>query len=71
MIKTFYMVWNESHGNPTYKHETYTSAEVEAKRLAKQSPGEKFHVLASCCTYEVPEPVIKTVHETEPEDIPF
>lgn len=71
MKKTFYLVWNESNGNPTYKHDTFTGAENEAMRLAKQNPGEEFNVLTSCCTYVVPDPVIKTVHLSDPEDMPF
>ncbi len=68
MIKEFFLVWNEQAGNPTYKHDSQESAEQEATRLAKQNIGQKFHVLCSLCTFEVPEPVIKTVHEN---DIPF
>lgn len=68
MAQVFYIVWNEQCGNPTYKHDSQESAEQEATRLAKQNQGQKFHVLSSLCTFEVPEPVIKTVHEN---DIPF
>ncbi|WP_336034774.1 hypothetical protein [Acinetobacter bereziniae] len=68
MIKEFFLVWNEQGGNPTFKHESQESAEQEATRLAKQNIGQKFHVLCSMCTFEVPNPVIKTVHEN---DIPF
>ncbi|MCU4601657.1 hypothetical protein [Acinetobacter ursingii] len=64
----FYIVWNEEAGSPTYKHETQQSAEREAARLAKQNQGQKFHVLSSICTFEVPDPVVKTDHEF---DLPF
>lgn len=36
MEKTFYMVYVDGQGAPTYKHETKESAENEAKRLAKK-----------------------------------
>ncbi len=65
MINTFYLVWNELNGTPTYKHKTLLSAEKEAKRLAKNNPGEKFHVLTSNSTFEMPDPVIKTEHTTD------
>lgn len=68
MIEIFYIVWNEQGNNPTFKHVSQEAAEQEATRLAKQNIGQKFHVLCSLCTFEVPEPVIKTVHEN---DIPF
>ncbi|WP_262773423.1 hypothetical protein [Acinetobacter bereziniae] len=68
MTQAFYIVWNKQGGNPTYKHDSQESAEQEATRLAKQNIGQKFHVLCSLCTFEVPEPVIKTVYEN---DIPF
>lgn len=64
----FYIVWNEDAGTPTYKHESQDSAEREAVRLAKQHQGQKFHVLSSICTLEVPNPVIKSNHEF---DLPF
>ena len=64
----FYIVWNEDAGTPTYKHESQVSAEREAERLAKQNAGQKFHVLSSICTLEVPDPVIKTNHDFE---LPF
>ncbi|MCM1958001.1 hypothetical protein NCZ17_01260 [Acinetobacter modestus] len=64
----FFIVWNEDAGNPTFKHETQESAEREAERLAKQNQGQKFHVLSSICTLEMPNPVIKTNHDY---DLPF
>lgn len=69
--QTFYLVWNESRGKPTFKHENSVSTENEARRLAKLNPGEEFHVLASICTFHVQDPVIKTMHVVEPEDMPF
>lgn len=67
-MKGFYIVWCETAGNPTCKHETQDSAEREAERLAKLHQGKKFHVLSSICTLEVPDPVVKTDHEF---DLPF
>ncbi|WP_151721023.1 hypothetical protein [Acinetobacter ursingii] len=69
-MQNFYLVWNEQGSSPTFKHQSYESAEIEAERLAKQNKGEKFHILESFCTLEVPDPVVKTVHSFQ-EDMPF
>jgi hypothetical protein len=42
----FFLVWNPTRGAPTVKQATYGIAENEAKRLARQAPGEEFFVLA-------------------------
>lgn len=42
----FWLVWCEDGGAPTRKHETPERAEAEAIRLAQQSPGKSFCVLA-------------------------
>lgn len=42
----FWMVWNMSgEGIPWFQHFTEESAEVEAERLARKCPGQKFIVL--------------------------
>ncbi len=61
-MKIFYLVWNEQGDCPTFKHLSFTSAQQEAKRLAKLNQGQKFHVLESISTLEVPDPVVVTVH---------
>jgi hypothetical protein len=50
---SFYMVYREGQGNnaPAHKHLTRHDATLEAERLARQFPGNKFYVLeaVSCC----------------------
>lgn len=41
----FYLVWREGGGTPTFKHDDERSAAAEASRLARNNPGETFHVL--------------------------
>lgn len=48
----FFLVWNPSRGAPTVKQDSYAIAEAEAKRLARQAPGEKFFVLAAVAEVE-------------------
>lgn len=44
-MEKFWMVWNEGNRSPAFKHWTADSAMIEAERLARQNPGQKFHVL--------------------------
>jgi hypothetical protein len=44
----FFLVWAPSRSAPTVKQFSYRAAEEEAKRLARQCPGEPFYVLAAC-----------------------
>ena len=53
----------------SYKHDTFESAENEAKRLARCNKGEKFVVLRSTTAYEVSE-FIKTQY-SDWDDCPF
>lgn len=48
--RMFWFVWNEHRSLPRYKHFTEQEAKAEARRLALQSPGEEFHVLALVCS---------------------
>ena len=43
----FWMVWNPQRSAPRMKHFTRDSAINEAKRLARENPGEEFVVLQS------------------------
>ena len=43
----FYVVWNPQGGSPRFRHDTSSSAQAEAERLAGQSPGQHFYVLAA------------------------
>jgi hypothetical protein len=65
----FWVVWNQAHGQSTFRHTTEASAEVEARRLAALSPGKEFIVLRSISAFTVPDPVVKQVFDDP--DIPF
>lgn len=41
----FFVVWREGGGPPTVKHQNELQARSEAARLARQFPGDRFHVL--------------------------
>lgn len=41
----FWIVWCDGGGVPTVKHQTIHSARIEAERLARTNPGQRFHVL--------------------------
>ena len=42
----FWLVWNPQGHSPQYQHSSTHSAEAEAKRLARNNPGQEFYVLA-------------------------
>jgi len=65
MIEQFFVVWNETGNNPTFKHTTMEAAKKEAERLASQYGGE-FHVLAACGTARRTNVVFEEV-----DNIPF
>ena len=50
MNSCFYVVWNEKHGPPTFKHMTEEEARKEAERLTVTNPGNTFHVLMVVAT---------------------
>jgi hypothetical protein len=41
----FWMVYGEGQNLPRFRHDTYSSAETEAERLARMNPGIAFYVL--------------------------
>lgn len=45
MANKFWMVWNPNRYAPTVKHETARLARIEAERLARHNPCERFYVL--------------------------
>lgn len=56
----FWIVWNESHGFPTKRHESQESAEKEAARIAEKHPGARVFVMDAYCHYSVePMPMAK------------
>ncbi|NDV46120.1 hypothetical protein D0T49_03575 [Paludibacter sp. 221] len=67
-MKTFYMVFVEGCGHPTYKHESMDSAENEAKRLATLFK-KKAYVL---CTIKSIEDNHYIIEDCRPDDeLPF
>lgn len=52
--QTFYMVYLENERGSTYKHPTFQSAEIEAKRLSKEH-NRKAYVLTTVKSYEIME----------------
>lgn len=46
-MKQFFLVWNPAGSNPGYRHGSLDSATQEARRLADQSRGQTFFVLAA------------------------
>jgi len=56
----------------TIRHTNYKSAETEAKRLARYTPGTKFIVLQSVSAFQVNNlQEIEYVDSSEPPEIPF
>lgn len=47
MTNTIYCVFNPQGRAPFFPHHTKSSAETEAKRLAKNNPGYRFYVMES------------------------
>lgn len=41
----FWLVWRESGGSPTYRHESEKDARAEAERLARRDIGARYYVL--------------------------
>jgi hypothetical protein len=54
MLRKFWIVWRQGGAVPTFPHPTPHSAHQEAARLAAANPGQKFTVLESVSTAEVP-----------------
>lgn len=42
---SFWMIYAENGGPPTYQHPTESGARAEAERLARTNRGKKFYVL--------------------------
>lgn len=56
----FWVVWNPSHGAPTFRHGSATSSHDEAQRLARANPGQQFIVLRAESGYRTCEPLQRT-----------
>lgn len=64
---SFWVVWCEGGGVPTFKHESKLAAETEAKRLAVATPGRRFIVMEARTGFLCPD----RFEVTEFDDIPF
>lgn len=73
-LNKFWMVMGMDQGPPRYRHQTKTSAQKEAQRLAALSPGSVFVVLTAVDGYAAANPVMtrfKVEKDLFPDDIPF
>ena len=55
-MNKFWVIWKDGGGVPTFRHVKQDSVRAEAERLARQFPGQIFHVLEcidSCRTNDV------------------
>jgi hypothetical protein len=43
-MDTFWIIWNEGNRAPTVRHLSELSARNEAEQLARNNPGQVFHV---------------------------
>lgn len=59
-MQRFYVVWNPAGGAPTVRHDYYSDAMAEARRLARLNPQQEFIVLAAVAVAMVPDPVVVT-----------
>ena len=66
----FWMVWCEDGHPPKFMHKNETSAEMEAERLAKLKPGQKFWVLAPASCFVERRVSVERFDLTD-RDVPF
>lgn len=69
----FWMVWNPMGWPPKFRHESEDSALREAKRLARNNPGQQFYVLEAVSGVEKNDVTVNTYRANRPDDwdIPF
>lgn len=69
---TFWLVWNPTGKNPSYRHPSEASAITEAERLARENPGNTFVVLQTVCARRVDYMLRVDMRPgAENEEIPF
>lgn len=68
MTPEFFLVWNPNGRNPTYRHPSNSSAEAEARRLARDNIGEEFFICHAKAVAKAIDPV--TVEKLD-DEIPF
>lgn len=70
-FRTFWLVWSPAgSAPPRHRHETHSSAQAEAERLARANPGSPFYVLRAEACSEMPA-VLTTLSEAFDAEIPF
>ena len=69
MPKTeFWLVWCEEAQSPKVRHQSALEAGVEAERLARKNPGQRFYILR-CREYVTFNPA--PVQWTKLDELPF
>lgn len=51
MEPQYWVVWNENGRQPVVKQQSFERAKSEAKRLARNNPGQRFAVLAAAMAF--------------------
>jgi len=66
-MKKYFMVHNPENRFPAEKHETFPSAQREAKRLASKEVGKTFIILEAITGFkvELPEPSVVVLEDPE------
>ena len=68
----FWMVWNPLGYQPRMKHWNEDAAVREAKRLARENPGQQFYVLEAIAGVEKIDVAVHTYRASDSEwEIPF
>lgn len=66
----FWMVFVDGGSAPTFKHQSYASADTEAKRLTRLT-SRKSYVLCSIIAFEPPKEFLITDCRPENDGLPF
>ena len=69
----FWMVWNPAGHSPVFKHETARLARIEAERLARLNPGQRFYVLEAVALRYVDDMIRVDLRpgNDDQDDLPF
>ena len=73
-MNTFWMIYGQGCGRPTYQHMSFESAVAEAKRLARANPDINFVILKAIAAARKDDVRIETIQGAERDldsEIPF